>query len=119
MTRNNTLILLSAIICLFIFPPGFFILAMLAAFNFIVRNLYGEKQKAKDAAAIDGTYSESEYYQEQEQSPTQQTYSFLKKYLETKNNVPRTIPRIEAADLSTKEKIEWEKIVARLDADSN
>lgn len=92
---------------------------MLAAFNFIIRNLYGPEQKAKDAAAIDGTHAESELYKDQDQTSLQQTYSFLKKYLDAKNNVPRIVPRIETADLSTKEKIEWERIVARLDTDSN
>jgi hypothetical protein len=118
MTKNNTLILLSAIVCLFIFPPGFFILGMLAAFNFIVRNLYGPKQQAKDAAALDGSYVDSELYQEQEQSPLQQTYGYLKRYLDAKNNAPRIVPRIETADLSAQEKNEWQRIIERLDAES-
>lgn len=117
MTKNNTILLLSAIVCLFAFPPGFFILGIIAAFNFIVRNLYGSKQQEKDAAALDGSYINSELYEEQEQSPIQQTYSHLKRYLEAKNNVPRIIPRIETADLSLQEKREWEHIIGQLDTD--
>jgi hypothetical protein len=103
MSNGNIILLLLAIASLFIYPPGFFILGMIAAFNFIVKNL-------KDARhSIDNPENPAE----STSSPTEITYHYLRKHQEKK---PQTIliPKIETADLSGSEKQEWQRIVNNL-----
>ena len=106
MTPGNTFLLLAAIASVFVYPPGFFILGMIAAFNFIVKNLHDTRHR------VDNPDNPAE----SESSPTQLTYHYLKKYRNA-NAKPVLIPKIETAELSHSEKQNWESIVEELRKD--
>lgn len=76
---------------------------MLAAFNFIVKNLHDTRHQ------VDNPESPAE----SSSSPTQLTYYYLKQY-RNQQNKPILVPKIETAELSHTEKKQWDDIVNQL-----
>jgi hypothetical protein len=103
MTTGNIVLLLAAILSIFVYPPAFFILGMIAAFNFITKNLSNTTRQIENL----------ENPSESDASPTQITYHYLQKY-RNEQKKPVLIPRIETADLTHLEKREWQNIVDEL-----
>lgn len=108
MTTGNTILLLLAIASMFVYPPAFFVLGMIAAFNFIVKNLHDTRHQVDNP----------ENPAESESSPTAITYHYLKKYRNQQPNRQILIPKIETADLTHTEKQTWDRIVNQLNKDN-
>lgn len=80
MSNKKTILALSSILLLFAFPAGFFVLWILFALNFIIKNLYAARNPDDN---LSREYYDDYNNESREASPTEMTYDYFRRYRES------------------------------------